>query len=245
MATKVAVGLKVSHIWKCFWISSARFYDKAGTAPTLVSEWADDRRVRCCCRESNRFGIHVGVLEALLQLLQVVSTSVGEALVPYMPRVIPSLNEMLSGRMPPDSEKYDKKNIVITRALDTVRVLGPSLLSHMHLIMSPLMQLVERTSLRKGIRLHALDTLYYLMDSIDVSPYLGTVLHILLHACHSEASDMAPWLSDVRAGDEAFLSLGGSSPALLWPTAIAVLQKLKQYVVAFCCFWVASFLHVH
>jgi hypothetical protein len=164
----------------------------------------------------------------------VVSTSVGEALVPYMPRVIPSLTEMLSGRMP-DSEADDPTHVVMTRALDTVRVLGPSLLSHMHLIMSPLMKLVERANgimRNNGIRLHALDTLYYLMDSIDVSPYLGTVLHVLLHACHSEAAGMmGAWLSDARAGDEAFATLGTPNPQLRWPTAIAVLQKLRRY----CC----------
>jgi hypothetical protein len=54
------------------------------------------------------------------------------------------------------------------------------------LFVMPGTQLVERTGLPKSIRIHALDTLYSLMGVIDASPYLGTVLHTLLHACHSE-----------------------------------------------------------
>ena len=205
---------------------SSRSKSSSGDAVTYLELLVD---LICSFLRQGGHRSDAGILEALLHLLQVVSVSVGDALVPYMPRVIPSLTEMLSGRMPADSERDDPELRVMGRCLDTVCVLGPSLLSHMHLVMSPLMKLVERASMRKRIRLHALDTLYYLMDSIDVSPYLGTVLHVLLHACHSEAAEMAPWLTDARSGDEAFATLGGNEPALLWPTAIAVLQKLKQY----------------
>ena len=174
---------------------------------------------------------NAAMLESLLETLQYMSIATGDAIVTYMPRIIPTLTEMLSGRLPVAIDGggqratmmslIQDRNRVINAALSTVRILGPALLSHIHLIMSPLMQLIERTVFSIKLRVHALDTLFYLMNAIDVSAHLGTVLHVLLHACRNEIS------AKQTSPDDAFLSLEGE-PLILWPTAIVVLQQLKQ-----------------
>jgi hypothetical protein len=40
---------------------------------------------------------------------------------------------------------------------------------------------------------------------------------------------MTPLLTDQRLSEDAFNSLLGAKPAFLWPTAVAVLQRLKHY----------------
>uniref|UniRef100_A0A1I7UG45 Serine/threonine-protein kinase TOR n=1 Tax=Caenorhabditis tropicalis TaxID=1561998 RepID=A0A1I7UG45_9PELO len=116
----------------------------------------------------------ISVKMVVIQVLTEMGTAIGNDFSKYTGELIPYLLTVLQ------TDKT-KERVLTVKVMESIRPLTHCIVQHLHLVLPPLLIILDDVSLNMSIRLTALDTVLHMTQQVDVSAYAPRMMQSWHH----------------------------------------------------------------